>query len=212
MNNLVSFLKSRLDARLPGLKAQRKMEPRPLDHAFKPRRQPPSDAVASGVMLLWYPGLNNQYEIILTVRSEEIEQGGQICLPGGRVEGTESPSEAAVRETREEIGIPPDRIKFLGTLTPLYVNSSNSLIHPSVGFIPHPPAFERDPYEVQEIFTTSIETLYQSDHLAYTQWELNGRSFRVPYWNIHDTVPLWGATAMILAEFLELYEQYKNED
>ncbi len=210
MDKFASFLKSRLDAPLPGLEAQRKMEPRPLDHTSESRRDPPSDAVASGVMLLWYPSSDERCQIILTVRSEEIEQGGQICLPGGRVEGIESPPEAAVRETREEIGVTPDLYRVLGALTPLYVHSSNSLIHPSVGYISHRPTFERDPFEVQEIFTASLETLYQPDHLVQSRWELHGRPFRVPHWNIHDAVPLWGATAMILSEFMELYGEYKN--
>lgn len=186
------------------------MMPDPRDEGSNPRRDPPSDAIASGVMLPVFPDAEGQLSIILTVRSDEIEQGGQICFPGGRTESVESPVEAAFRETEEEIGVPSKQIAFLGKLTPLYVNSSNSLIHPAVGFMDRRPAITRDPYEVREVFTTRLESLTGPDNLRCETWTLKGRSFYVPFWDIHE-VPLWGATAMILAEFLDLYNEFKSK-
>ncbi len=212
MNAFASFLRQQLDQSLPGLHAQRKMEPHSADGGANPRRQPPSTAITSGVMVLVFPHKSRDYEIVLTVRSEDIEQGGQICLPGGRSEENESPEETALRETWEEIGVSSDLINILGKLTPLYVNTSNSIIHPLVGYTPQKPSFKRDPVEVQEVFTTPLAKLISDHHLENTRWNLKGRSYHVPHWTIHSDVPLWGATAMILSEFLELYRLYKSEE
>lgn len=185
--------------------------PEPSDGTPKPREKPPSDAVASGVMILIFPVRPQHLSIIFTLRSDHIEQGGQICFPGGRAESLESPPEAAFRETEEEIGISREVIDEVGSITPLYVNSSNSLIHPTVGYVPQLPSLQKDPYEVQEIFHASLNTLNDTNNIKTEIWELNGRSFTVPFWNIHK-VPLWGATAMMLAEFMELYNQFRKEN
>lgn len=207
MSDFVRFLRKRLKKPLPGHEAQKKMMPEPSDGGPTPGRKPPSDAVASGVMILLFPGQHHHLSTIFTLRSDHIEQGGEICFPGGRAESLESPPEAAFRETEEEIGISREAIEEVGSLTPLYVNTSNSLIHPSVGYIPRLPSLQKDPYEVQEIFHASLKTLNNPSNIKTETWELKGRSFSVPFWDIHE-VPLWGATAMMLAEFMELYDQF----
>ena len=59
------------------------------------------------------PWVKTEYgdALLLEVRSDKVRQPGEICFPGGRIEDGESPSEAAIRETAEELGITSDRIR-----------------------------------------------------------------------------------------------------
>ena len=54
--------------------------------------------------------------LLLEMRSVYVRQPGEICFPGGRIEAGETPEEAAVRETREELGIPASQIRTTGRL------------------------------------------------------------------------------------------------
>ena len=60
------------------------------------------------------PWVKTEYgdALLLEVRSDKVRQPGEICFPGGRIEDGESPSEAAIRETAEELGIIADRIRI----------------------------------------------------------------------------------------------------
>jgi 8-oxo-dGTP pyrophosphatase MutT (NUDIX family) len=209
MSTFSSYFKDRLSRSLPGFTAQKRMMPVPVDEGPNPRRQPPSDAIASGVMALIHPNQQGDFSITLTVRSDQIEQGGQICLPGGRAESLETPLDAALRETEEEIGVHKVLISVLGHLTPLYVNTSNSLVHPTVGFLSELPPIRKDPYEVSEVFHVQLDDLAVPDPQTTETWQLLGRPFKVPYWDIHE-VPLWGATAMMLAELMTLYSEFNK--
>ena len=60
------------------------------------------------------PWVKTEYgdALLLEVRSDKVRQPGEICFPGGRIEDGESPLEAAIRETTEELGITSDRIRI----------------------------------------------------------------------------------------------------
>lgn len=203
----ISFLEDRLEHSLPGLRAQLKMAPEPVTEGPKRELEAPEDARLSSVLILLYPNRKENLELILTLRNRNIDHGGQISLPGGRSEKGESRTETALREAREEVGINPDRIRVLGCLSELYVSHSNNRVLPVVGYLDYSPTLKLNPDEVEEAFTVELQSLESKKNLTVENWELKKQSYEVPYWDVHE-VPLWGATAMILSEFLELYREF----
>ena len=195
-------LRKALDAARPGLPVQLTMAPR-----YGPDRTLTSEAEASclkaGVMLLIY--LKNEEPCIVLTRrtSMVLRHKDQIGFPGGQFEGSEDAVGAALRETSEEIGVPPGRIEIAGTLTPLYIPPSNFCIYPVVGTAQGDLAFTPERSEVAEILEVPLARLTDPASARTEPWELAGRAVDVPYYAFGKD-KIWGATAMVLAEFLAL--------
>lgn len=207
MHDLIPFLKSRLRNNLPGKDAQLRMAPKPI--AEGPHRQltPNSTAIPSSVLILLFPNENEDWELLLTLRSNDIDHGGQISFPGGRAEADETTTETALREAHEEVGIDPQQINTIGKLSKLFISHSNTQVTPVIGYMPASTHFIANPDEVEEIFTVELDSLITKKNLIEEQWKLQDYKYKVPYWDVHH-VPLWGATAMMLNEFLDLYREY----
>jgi len=209
MLELATFLKDRLSQNLPGREAQIKMAPEPVAGGQAREMEAPDHANISGVLVLLFPNEENNPELVLTVRSRDIDHGGQISFPGGRAEENETIKETALREAQEEIGIDPESVTILGQLSDLYVRHSNNLVRPIVGFVNSRPDFDINPIEVAEVFAIEIDSLLHKKNLTVEDWDLRKHTYRVPYWDVHR-VPLWGATAMMLNELLEIIREFKN--
>jgi 8-oxo-dGTP pyrophosphatase MutT (NUDIX family) len=207
MHRFLTFLKKRLKEKLPGRNAQLKMAPEPVSGGNPRQMEAPEDASQSSVLVLLFPNEENELELVLTLRSDDIDHGGQISFPGGRAEKDESVIETALREAREEIGIEPEQVKTIGYLSELFVAHSNNRVAPVVGFLSERPEFKINPAEVEEVFAVELDSLLHKKNLLVENWDLQTYTYRVPYWNVHR-VPLWGATAMMLSELLDLYREY----
>lgn len=156
-----------------------------------------------GVLLLLYPH-HGRLHLVLTQRTETLpNHRGQISLPGGAQESGESFTQTALRETEEELGIDPTQIWVVGDLTPLYISASNYCIHPIVGYMSVQPTFQPDPSEVAQVLQVPVSSLLDPATAQEETWFLRGTSVRVPLFNL-DGHKVWGATAMVLAEFVEL--------
>lgn len=142
-------------------------------------------------------------QIILTQRSAHLrDHGGQISLPGGRLEAGESPVEAALREADEEIGLAPGRVELLGGLHH-YDTITGFRIHPVVGWIEPPVSYAPDPFEVAEVFELPLDFALDQLNHRRDSYVRNGerRHFYVlPYQDRY----IWGATAGILVNFARL--------
>jgi 8-oxo-dGTP pyrophosphatase MutT (NUDIX family) len=190
---------------LPGLAAQLRMAP-------NPRTWP--DAVATlrpaAALLLVYPHAGEWY-VPLTVRGSTLRHHtGQISLPGGRLDRPdESVEQAALREAYEEIGLDPADVELLGRLTPVPIAVSGHLLHPVVGACAERPSFTLAADEVERLIEVPIARLRISDAVA---WEKRVRSQspediqHVPYFEIAGA-RIWGATAMVLAEFIAVLDR-----
>lgn len=211
MNDLISFLRHRLSQNLPGRKAQIEMAPKPISGGNKRKMNAPESANKSSVLVLLFPNEENKLELTLTVRSHDIDHGGQISFPGGRAEDGETVVETALREAREEVGIEPESVSVVGQLSDLYVSHSNNLVSPVIGFLSARPKFKRNPAEVEEVFAVELHSLVLKKNLTVEDWSLSKHTYRVPYWDVHQ-VPLWGATAMMLNELLDLYREFLEKD
>lgn len=206
-SDFFSFLKNRLKEPLPGFSAQMKMAPRPASEKGSARQaEPPAEARPSSVLILLFPDKTGHLKLLLTQRTHHIDHGGELSLPGGRAELGETTAETALRETWEEVGIRSDEIEIAGRLSDLYVSHSLNNVSPVVGFLNRKPEVTINPEEVEEAFFISLNALLDKEKLVVEEWDLHGTPFKVPYWSVHK-VPLWGATAMILSELVDLYRE-----
>ena len=187
---------------LPGLDAQLTMAPSPR-LGWDPLKFP-AGATDGAALLLVYPH-DDTLHLALTVRGSGLRNHtGQVSLPGGRVDDGETIETAALREANEEIGLDPAAVELLGRLTPLHIPVSGFLLHPVVGFTSMRPAFQRAEWEVARIIETPVRLLSDPAVVKreFQTRVVGGQSIdvTVPYFDI-DGEKVWGATAMVLAEF-----------
>ncbi|GAB1373074.1 CoA pyrophosphatase [Candidatus Kapaibacterium sp.] len=210
MLKFIDFLKKRTKSELPGLNSHLKMAPKRFQRSF--RNLAPSDNAKESAVLILLCEVDNMIHVVLTLRSETLNKhGGQISFPGGRIEVDESPVDAALRETNEEIGIDVNDIEIICKISDLYVPPSNSLIHPFVGKLKCMPKFDINADEVEECFVFPIDYFVDESNLRAKSEILEGYEVELPYWDVKSKNVLWGATSMILAELLDLYREYLNE-
>ncbi len=141
--------------------------------------------------------------ILLTVRADSLRHGGQVSLPGGVVDPGETFEQTALREAREEIGLVPDSVRVLGALTPLDIPVSGFRLHPIVATMPARPALAPHDVEVAAILDVAIDALTDPAALVERTRERDGVALAVPAFEL-DGRDIWGATAMVLAEFLTM--------
>jgi 8-oxo-dGTP pyrophosphatase MutT (NUDIX family) len=148
--------------------------------------------------------LSQQAHILLTVRADTLgRHGGQVSLPGGVVDAGETFEQAALREAREEVGLSTDLVRVLGALTPLDIPVSGFRLHPIVGVSERRPPLTPDAREVARILEPAIDALMAPDCVVHARRARDGVAMTVPGFHL-EGVEIWGATAMVLAEFLSL--------
>ena len=204
LDELETILRERLSGTLPGLQAQLRFMPKPPRTGWKPGDFP-ADARRAAGLLLVYPGSHGP-SVPLTVRASGLRRHpGQISLPGGATDPGETLAQAALREAHEEIGVDPARVRVLGELTPVYVLVSGFTLHPIVGVTDERPSFAPAAHEVQEVLEVSIEDLQDASRIRQGTRTREGIAIEYPYFDLlgHQ---VWGATAMILGEFICLLQ------
>lgn len=207
-DRLTGFLSQQLAGRLPGRSAHETMYP--YSAAGKQLRESGQADRFSAVMLLIFP-LEHEFHVLYTLRHSGLRHhSGQISFPGGRIEADETPEEAALRETQEETGLQPETIRILGRLSPIEVLHSSNHVVPVVGFCEQLTDLKPDPSEVDEIIIVSLRKLLRPDTRKERSVFLGAEAMTVPYFDVHST-PLWGATAIITAEFLEIIRPFFGE-
>jgi 8-oxo-dGTP pyrophosphatase MutT (NUDIX family) len=205
LSDLESRLRVALAGPLPGLEAQRRMAPTP-----RPGWQPIGAAGqlrdAAGLVLL-FP-IEGRVHLLLTVRSTRLpSHAGQVSLPGGAVEAGESMEEAALREAHEEIGLEPALVRVLGRLTPLHIPVSGFVLHPIVGAVDVRPSYQLAYSEVERVVEVGLDALLDPGCVKHQSGTWDGVARQVPYFAVDDLV-VWGATAMVLAEFIDIASRH----
>jgi 8-oxo-dGTP pyrophosphatase MutT (NUDIX family) len=174
--------------------------------APRPRRQwpdgfGPHNARHAAGLLLTFPFAGRAH-IVLTQRADTLgRHGGQISLPGGVIEPGEAFEHAALREAHEEIAVNPADVRVLGGLTPIDIPVSGFRLHPVVGVSERRPDFAAADGEVARVVDVAVEDLMAPEAMVLATRKRDGHEIAVPAFSVAG-VEIWGATAMILAEFL----------
>lgn len=167
------------------------------------------------------------WEILFEVRAANMScQPGDICFPGGHREDSDpSFCATALRETREELGIPEDKIQVLGPLDYFY-GYSGPMIYPFAGILPSQVSLQLDKQEVGEVFSVPLKDLLAIHpvvgKLSLASRQEPGFPSQWAYgfqdgWNIRGGYEvffypwkkriIWGITGRILHQFLERVRQ-----
>jgi len=203
MQSFIKILKTELLKGLPGTDVQWQMAS--SDRMIRDfPRSPTNDARIAAVLILLYPQ-NGSIHTILMQRHDYIGvHGGQISLPGGKMEPQDKDIiQTALRESHEETGADPEKISVIGLLTPLYIPVSNMIVTPVVGWTKERPDFTHQQEEVVFLFDTDIKKLLDPGIVKTKKMEIRGEMIDVKYFDYEGHV-IWGATAMILHELLTI--------
>jgi len=149
---------------------------------------------------------NGQYHLLFIQRTERVKyHKGQISFPGGAYEKKDGTIlNAALREAEEEIGLARQDVQLLGELDDALTATSNYVISPFVGLIPYPYNFKPDKWETEELLEVPIADLLDKNCFSEGMTEQNGQQVETYFYRFGSRT-IWGATAKILKQFLEIY-------
>ena len=141
-------------------------------------------------------------EIIYTIRSSKVSSHqGEVSFPGGMKEDSDSSlSVTALRESEEEIGLPQDCVKILGSLDTM-VSRFNISVTPFVGVIPKNVELNVNLEEIEACFRVPLSFLLEDKRYRNDKINRNGETFYMPAYKYRSYV-IWGLTAMITVNFL----------
>lgn len=146
---------------------------------------------------------NGGWSILFSRRSPNLAaHSGQIAFPGGAVEEGESLEAAAVREAKEEVGIPSEHVELIGRLDDVVTNSG-FLVAPFVGIIHERIDYVLQESEVDEVFEVPVDALLQSSQPEVRYVSFRSRQYPA-YFYRHEQYEIWGLTGRILKAFLDL--------
>lgn len=200
-------LRVMLSKEKPGLAVQKEMAPSILD-ADK-YYIPADDHKRAGVLIMLYKEHELWHTVYIKRASHAKDKhSGQIGFPGGRYEKQDQTmQDCALRETEEELGISRDKITILGELSPLHVYASNHMVYPFVGVLEGVPVFEANQKEVEYVYPTPLNYINDKAVMRTKDLSLRGVILKnVPYYDLYGEI-LWGATAMMTAEFLHIWNK-----
>ena len=165
-----------------------------------------SSLTPASVLLLLYPK-DGEYCILLNKRSDQVEHHkGEISLPGGARDPEDRDSlETALRETEEEMGIQRGDVTVLGELDEV-ATRSRFLVQVFAGTIEYPYKFKPSAIEIAEVLEVPISALRDPANLRVETHLGNGTSV-TSYAYAYNQHLIYGATAKILQQFLELLEE-----
>jgi 8-oxo-dGTP pyrophosphatase MutT (NUDIX family) len=133
---------------------------------------------------------------------------GQFSFPGGVVEERDgSRVETALREAWEEIRLPAEAVEVLGLLDDTETRATNFIITPVVGLVRERVDFAPDGREIERVLEVPLATLRDPTIFRTELWERNGELHPVQFYQVSAEDVVWGATARILTQFLELLDQ-----
>ena len=147
---------------------------------------------------------DGEWHVLVTQRTLTVgHHKGQISFPGGACEpGDNDLLATALRETYEEIGVPPERVEVLGALDD-FETVTSFVVTPFVGIIPSPFEYRLSTDEVETTIEVPFSFFYDPGHLRVETRDYQGQSYEVLFWD-YGPYTIWGATARMLKGFFEL--------
>jgi len=153
-----------------------------------------------------------EYYLVFTKRTEQMKaHKGQISFPGGAYQaGDGTLLDTALRECAEEIGLVADKVEILGSLDDVITLTSNFIIAPFVAVIPWPCEFKVSTKEIEEIIEAPISALLDRSCFHEKTEIINGESVASYSYHYQGRV-VWGATAIILNQFLDIFARVMED-
>jgi 8-oxo-dGTP pyrophosphatase MutT (NUDIX family) len=159
--------------------------------------------VKAGVLLPLFCK-DGSYHILFTRRTDTVKRHkGEISFPGGMYDASDRDLAAtALREAHEEVGIKPQDVQLLGELDEV-MTLTDFIVSPFVGLIPFPYVFVPSAEEIAEIIILPLSGFLKEGVLSEEDWQYGDKTAKVYTYHCGRHI-IWGATARILRQFLDL--------
>ena len=174
---------------------------RKIRDAFKDHQPHELHQKANSAVLIPLYEYNGNIGLVLIHRSETTGlHRGQMGFPGGMIESGDGGDllQTALRESEEEINLFHEDVEIIGELSQRQTIVSELTVKPFVGIIPYPYSFSPDPIEVQSTNTATLNSLVNDVITGDNSFELPPPIYPV------NGKPVWGLTAKIISELLEV--------
>lgn len=137
-------------------------------------------------------------QVILTQRPRAMrDHPGQVAFPGGKIDPGEDAVSAALREAEEELALPRDAVRVIGT-TDVYHTGTGFVVTPVLGLVPPGLALQPNPAEVEAWFEAPLGLLLEPGN--WTRNEVFWRGAMRQYLELeYQGFRIWGVTAAIIA-------------
>jgi len=156
---------------------------------------------------------NGEISLIFTRRTGLVKHHKhQISFPGGvKEDGDETLRDTMLREVEEEIGLRGEHVEILGAIDDI-LTVTGFRITPFAGIVPSEYSFVLNSAEIKELITVPVLLLLQPSVFSSGLYSYNGKKYHSYYFRVNRRTTIWGATARILAQFLELAFKWKAPD
>jgi 8-oxo-dGTP pyrophosphatase MutT (NUDIX family) len=194
---------------LPGLDSQLKMAAIERLDELQRNGLNSTNHKTAAVMMLLYPIQGKTHFVLIERAVTDSTHSGQIAFPGGRMdpEDNNDPEITALRETWEEVGVPIAQQEVLLAGTSIYIPPSNYRVYPYLAFAKARPKFTLQVSEVQSILEVPIASLLDDANITTKMLKTSYLDItEVPCFMLNNRV-VWGATAMMLMEFKEIFQR-----
>jgi 8-oxo-dGTP pyrophosphatase MutT (NUDIX family) len=194
---------------LIGTKAHEKMLPQDRIIDLKQLETKIKNAKKAAVLALIVPINKLPHLVLIKRNSYNGVHSAQMAFPGGKPEKEDNDLKAtALRETWEEIGVNTQDVKLITHLSNVYIQPSDFLVTPFIGYCEVTPNFNLDVKEVSKLVPINVFDLLnpsnQIIHLVQTSYSKN--KIEVPAFLFKQEI-VWGATAMMLSEIKDILLQ-----
>jgi 8-oxo-dGTP pyrophosphatase MutT (NUDIX family) len=197
----IDRLRARLKSPLPGDGAHREVMSYIRETAREVRLQR-TDYREGAVLMLLYPHRDELHTCLIVRPDYDGVHSGQMAFPGGKREVEDHDlSMTALREAYEEVGIQPESVDLIGCLSEIYIPPSNFLVSPFLGVSAYRPDFLPDQREVAGIVEVPLSLFMDERAIQERAVRIkHDVELVVPAFDVYGNT-VWGATAMMLAEF-----------
>ncbi len=177
-----------------------------VEETFEPTPPPDQPNRRPAAVLLLIRPIEGEPHLLFMRRTEKVHtHKGQISFPGGGFKPEDKTLvNTALRESEEEVGVSPDRVRILGQLPGTDTVVSRFIIYPFVGILidpENPLEFVADDFEVAELIHLPLRALLDPRNVREEIWVMRGNPQPVNFYHYKNLV-IWGATARILDNFV----------
>lgn len=146
----------------------------------------------------------SESELVFTRRASHMStHGGEVAFPGGKRDPSDSDLiHTALRESFEEIALPPEAVRIIGQ-TGSIISRFGLKVTPIVGIIEADTPLRANMAELDRIFKVPLSYFLDKKNLAFNHWKMRNHDYIMPSFYYGEYL-IWGLTAVILVEFLNI--------